>query len=122
MALQISNCYNYTCINVSPPKYLFFISCRYLYRKKEGKGQKLDSFCFMPVGQKLQFCPNSEVKKYLLKAGLGMKKIRFNVKDGQTEVLKKISSDEKDENDECIGFPALKNCGGFELMRSQANN
>lgn len=31
-----------------------------------------------------------------------MKKIRFNVKDGQTEVLKKISSDEKDENDECI--------------------
>lgn len=50
-----------------------------------------------------------------------MKKIRFNVKDGQTEVLKKIASDEKDENDECIGFPALKNCGGFELMRSQAN-
>lgn len=68
------------------------------------------------------FVPNSEVKEYLLKAGLGMKKIRFNVKDGQIEVLNKISSNEKDENEECIGFPALKNCGGFELMRSQANN
>lgn len=123
MALQISNCYNYTCINVSPPKYLFFLYHAGICtgRKKEkGRSWTVSVLCLSE--KNCSFVPNSEVKEYLLKAGLGMKKIRFNVKDGQTEVLKKISSDEKDENDECIGFPALKNCGGFELMRSQANN
>lgn len=89
-------------------------------KKEKGRSWTVSVLCLSD--KNCSFVPNSEVKEYLLKAGLGMKKIRFNVKDGQTEVLKKISSDEKDENDECIGFPALKNCGGFELMRSQANN
>lgn len=122
MALQISNCYNYTCINVSPPKYLFLYHAGICTGRKKEKGRSWTVSVLCLSDKNCSFVPNSEVKEYLLKAGLGMKKIRFNVKDGQTEVLKKISSDEKDENDECIGFPALKNCGGFELMRSQANN
>jgi hypothetical protein len=34
----------------------------------------------------------------------------------------KLPSNDTDENIECNGFPALKSCGGFDLMKSQANS
>ncbi|XP_061171814.1 uncharacterized protein LOC133181305 [Saccostrea echinata] len=66
--------------------------------------------------------PTADEKELLLKAGLGLKKMKFGLMDGETEVIQKLSSDETDENDECLGFPQLKTCGGFELMRSQSNS
>ncbi|XP_061188056.1 uncharacterized protein LOC133196140 [Saccostrea echinata] len=89
-------------------------------KKQRGRSWTVSVMCLSD--KNCNFVPNSEVKECLLKAGLGLKKIKFNVNDGQTEVLEKISSNEKDNNNECVGFPALKNCGGFELMRSQSNN
>lgn len=63
--------------------------------------------------------PTADVKETLLKAGLGCKKIQFNSDDN---LMEKICSNEKDENNEYIGFPQLKDCGGFELLRCQANS
>ncbi|KAH3817794.1 hypothetical protein DPMN_119349 [Dreissena polymorpha] len=55
----------------------------------------------------------------LLKAGLGFKKIQFTSEDN---LMEKVCSDDKDENNECVGFPQLKHSGGFELLRCQANS
>ncbi|XP_052237909.1 uncharacterized protein LOC127849229 [Dreissena polymorpha] len=63
--------------------------------------------------------PTAEVKEMLLKAGLGFKKIQFTSEDN---LMEKVCSDDKDENNECVGFPQLKHSGGFELLRCQANS
>jgi len=62
--------------------------------------------------------PTAEEKEMLLKAGLGLKKITFSESDN---FLDTISGADRDENGEYVGFPQLKNCGGFELLRCQAN-
>ena len=49
-----------------------------------------------------------------------MKKIKFDVDDDEEAVMKKITSAESDSN-EITGFPTLRDCGGFELMRCVAN-
>jgi len=59
-------------------------------------------------------------KDTLFKAGLGPKKIQFNTEDSEDEVLDKISSDCIKDN-ETIGFPKLKKCGRFELLKCHQN-
>ena len=60
-------------------------------------------------------------KEILFKAGLGLKKIKLDTLDDEQAVVNKITSDEKDNAGNAPGFPQLKACGGFELMRCQPN-
>ena len=64
--------------------------------------------------------PTAAEKQVLFKAGLGLKKIKFDIDDDEEAVMKKITSAESDSN-EITGFPKLRDCGGFELMRCVAN-
>ena len=64
--------------------------------------------------------PNVDEKTTLIKAGLGMKKVQFNLDDMEMDVMEKLSSDDV-TNGETVGFPQLKNCGGFELLHCQRN-
>ena len=64
--------------------------------------------------------PTAAEKQILFKAGLGLKKIKFDIDDDKEAVMKKITSSESDSN-EITGFPKLCDCGGFELMRCAAN-
>ena len=63
--------------------------------------------------------PKAELKKTLLKAGRGCKRIQLSSDDN---FMDKVCSDQKDESNECIGFPQLQHCGGFELLRCQSNS
>ena len=65
--------------------------------------------------------PNSIEKQILCNAGLGLKKIKFDASDDVQQVIDRIMSDEKGDNDEPIGFPKLRQCGGFELLRCLPN-
>ena len=64
--------------------------------------------------------PNASTKQILHNAGLGLKKIKFLLGDSETEVVKKIMSDEVVEG-ETLGFQQLKDAGGFELLQCQSN-
>ena len=64
--------------------------------------------------------PTAAEKQILFKAGLGLKKIKFDIDDDEEAVMKKITSAESDSN-ELTGFPKLRDCGGFELIRCVAN-
>lgn len=57
--------------------------------------------------------PTATEKQVLHNAGLGYKKIVFNLDDDEESVYRKIMGDE--------GFPALKNCGGFEFLKCVPN-
>ncbi len=66
--------------------------------------------------------PTAAEKQTLFKAGLGLKKMKFDVDDDEEAVVKKITSSEtEDGSTQVFGFPQLRNCGGFELMRCTAN-
>ena len=65
--------------------------------------------------------PSSAEKELLFKAGLGLKKIKLEVEDDEQTVLEKLTSDVNGEDSRPLGFPALKTCGGFEIMRCMAN-
>ena len=65
--------------------------------------------------------PTAAEKQLLFKAGLRLKKIKFEVDDDKEAVRKRTSSETKYDSTEVIGFPQLRNCGGFELMRCAAN-
>ena len=54
-----------------------------------------------------------------MKAGFGRERIRLSTDDN---FMDKVCSDQKDENNECIGFPQLQHSGGFELLRCQSNS
>ena len=64
--------------------------------------------------------PNANTKQILHNAGLGLKRIRFLLKDDETQVAQKTMSDEVVE-DEILGSPQLKVGGGFELLQCQSN-
>lgn len=66
--------------------------------------------------------PTYEDKAILLEANLGDKKIKLNLDDSEHEVLSKITSAVQDENGETIGFPCLKDIGGFELLHRKGHN
>ena len=57
--------------------------------------------------------PNTTEKLTLQKAGLGLKKIQFQVTDNEESVLATLTGPE--------GFPQLKDVGGFELLHCQSN-
>ena len=65
--------------------------------------------------------PTSTEKQILHQAGLGMKKIKLEASDSEEQVLQKIISDEQDENGQIVGFPQLKDCGGFEILHCVSN-
>ena len=54
------------------------------------------------------------------KAGLGLKKIEFDLENTE-EIYAKLTSSELYEDQNTMGFPQLKNCGGFELLRCVSN-
>lgn len=66
--------------------------------------------------------PNSQDKLTLARAGLSFKKIRLDIYEEKTVVDKK-TSDVKLENNpsEILGYPKLKNAGGFELLKCVVN-
>ena len=69
--------------------------------------------------------PPGEEKSALHRAGLGYKKIKLNMNDNETAVLEKICDgtlDHSDEQNRALGFPQLRDCGGFELMTCKANS
>ena len=65
--------------------------------------------------------PSAMEKQILFKAGLGLKKIKLYLEDDEQTVIGKITSETQDAAGISIGFPQLKNCGGFELMRCATN-
>ena len=65
--------------------------------------------------------PNSVEKQILHNAGLGLKKIKFQVGDNAQQVIDRIMSDEKGDDGEPIGFPQFRDKGGFELLRCLPN-
>lgn len=65
--------------------------------------------------------PNSSEKQVLHNAGLGLKKIKFELTDSEQQVANKILSDDKKENNEIVGFPQLRQGGGFELLQCLPN-
>jgi len=89
---------------------------------------------FFCLANKFAFkVPNNSEKVTLKNAGLGFKKIKLDLSDGEEDVVKKLTSSEiaaspdcgnelADESTETLGFPALKNCGGFEILTCQANS
>ena len=68
--------------------------------------------------------PTSTEKLILQNAGLGFKKIKLDLEDDEEEVFRKLTSSDKDFDDSysLIGFPPLKECGGFELLSCLANS
>jgi hypothetical protein len=50
-----------------------------------------------------------------------MKKIKLEASNSEEQVLQKIISDEQDENGQIVGFPQLKDCGGFEILHCVSN-
>ena len=59
--------------------------------------------------------PNANEKQILRAAGLGLKKIQLDMDDDEQTVLAKLrSNDLKDGG--TVGFPQLRDCGGFEMM------
>ena len=68
--------------------------------------------------------PTSTEKIILQNAGLGFKKIKLDLDDGEEEVYNKITSPEKVSfNDiSAVGFPPLKECGGFEMLMCLPNS
>ena len=66
--------------------------------------------------------PTATEKQVLQKAGLGIKKIKFEINSDEKAVLETITSFEvNSETGQTIGFSKLKECGGFELMTCVAN-
>ena len=66
--------------------------------------------------------PTATEKQVLQKAGLGIKKIKFEIDSDEKAVLETITSSEvNSETGQTIGFSKPKECGGFELMTCVAN-
>ena len=66
--------------------------------------------------------PSATEKQVLQKAGLGIKKIKFEIDSDEKAVQETITSSEvNSETGQTIGFSKLKECGGFELMTWVAN-
>ena len=68
--------------------------------------------------------PTPNEKQVLQNAGLSLKKIKFDLdEDNDDQVYEKLMADdqENDEEEFTLGFPKLKDCGGFELMRCIPN-
>ena len=86
------------------------------------QSQRQWSFQFVCLADKYSFkTPSSLEKQILFKAGLGLKKIKLDPNDDEDTVKEKITFDVTDSEGNTVGFPALRSCGGFELMQSSPN-
>ena len=66
--------------------------------------------------------PSATKGRVLQKAGLGIKKIKFEIDSDEKAVLDMITSSEiNSKTGQTIGFSKLKECEGFELMTCVAN-
>jgi hypothetical protein len=65
--------------------------------------------------------PNASEKQILSKAGLGVRKIKFEIDDNKKTVTNKIMSDVKDNDGVVLGFPQLQGIGGFEMLHCLPN-
>ena len=86
----------------------------------QGPGRTWTAQIFCLANRQQASIPNASTKQILNNAGLGLKKIKFLLGDSETEVVKKIMSDEVVEG-ETLGFQQLKDAGGFELLQCQSN-
>lgn len=66
--------------------------------------------------------PTANEKQALSRAGLGLKKIKLDLDDDEEAVTSKIVSSVCDEYGETLGFPRLKNIGGFDMLYCGANS
>jgi hypothetical protein len=85
--------------------------------KKKKKTSKLTGWTgqfFCLASSTTERIPNVSEKEVLITAGLGLKKIRLENDDDESEVMKKLMSSG-------AGFPQLAEAGGFELLRSEQN-
>lgn len=91
-------------------------------RRKTATKSKLWTAHFVCLADRFCFkTPTSVEKQILFKAGLGLKKIKLDLEDDENAVKEKITSDALDSQGEPEGFPALRTCGGFELMQCSPN-
>lgn len=65
--------------------------------------------------------PNASEKQILSKAGLEVKKIKFEIDDDEETVTNKIMSDVKDNDGVVLGFPQLQGIGVFEMLHCLRN-
>lgn len=65
--------------------------------------------------------PTLPEEQILFKAFLGLKKIKLEAEDDEKTVISKLTSDAKRDDGNPLGFPALKECGGFEMMQCLPN-
>ena len=65
--------------------------------------------------------PNASTKQILHNAGLGLKKIKLHLNDSEEQVAEKILSANLNEENETLGFPQLRDGGGFELLQCLSN-
>lgn len=66
--------------------------------------------------------PTANEKQELIRAGLGLKKIKLELEDDEETVLQKIVSGDPDEDGQPKGFPRLKGIGGFEMLFCGSNS
>ena len=88
-------------------------------KTSHGSNRTLTAQVFYLAARQQTTIPNASSKQVLHNASLGLKKIRFLLEDDESQLAQKIS-DEVVEN-ETLGFPQLKFCGGFELLQCQSN-
>ena len=60
--------------------------------------------------------PTCAERQVLFQAGLDIKKIKLNLDDDESAVMDKITCSGLDDVGQPIGFPQLKDCGGYEML------
>ena len=90
-------------------------------KRKAASGRTWTAQILCLADRKQSKIPNSVEKQILHNAGLGLKKIKFQVSDNAQQVVDRIMSAEKADNGEPVGFPQLRDKGGFELLRCLPN-
>ena len=65
--------------------------------------------------------PNASTKQILHNAGSGLKKIKLQLNDNEEQVAEKILSGDLNEENETLGFPQLRDGGGYELLQCLSN-
>jgi len=89
-----------------------------------GRSWTVNFFCLSSPYQ--TEVPSVIEKEKLQNAGLGLKKIKLNINDDEFQFYDKLTSNEKldddDDGGEIVGFPRLKDGGGFDLMQCYPNS
>ena len=74
------------------------------------------------IYKKIFQVPTNTEKQALTEAGLGIKRIQFDLEENENTVINKICSDIVKEDGETEGFPKLRDCGGFEILQCLPNS